>query len=176
MGYAGRVVEFLKGGGGLLRIKQKNLIKFQVSGLALAMVLSGAVTFAQTWQVNRSVDDFTDEEKTAVVGFGDGNLMLWVGCIPEREVRLAIMGDDDLFENGTVDVRFDDGTIEQYEFIDLNEELVTSNADDERLVDLILRSEGEVRFRVRRWENQTVTGRFVLDGLTETMVEAGCVQ
>ena len=80
------MVEFLKGGGGLLRMKQENLIKFQVSGLALAMVLSGAVTFAQTWQVNRSVDDFTDEEKTAVVGFGDGNLMLWVGCIPEREV------------------------------------------------------------------------------------------
>ena len=117
------------------------------------MVLSGAVTFTQTWQVNRSVDDFTDEEEMAVVGFGDGKLMLWVGCIPEREVRLAIMGDDDLFENGTVDVRFDDGPIEQYEFIDLDEQLVTSNADDERLVDLILRSEGEVRFRVRRWEN-----------------------
>ena len=86
------------------------------------------------------------------------------------------MGDDDLFENGTVDVRFDDGPIEQYEFIDLDDQLVTSNADDERLVDLILRSEGEVRFRVRRWENQTVTGRFVLDGFTETMAEAGCVQ
>ena len=87
-----------------------------------------------------------------------------------------IMGDDDMFENGTVDVRFDDGTIEQHEFIDLDEQLVTPNADGERLVDLILRSEGEVRFRVRRWENQTVTGRFVLNGLTETMAEAGCVQ
>ena len=139
-----------------------------------AAVLSGPVASAQTWQINRSVDDFTDEAKTSVFGFGDGRLMLWLGCVPQREVRLAIMGDDDLFENGTVDVRFEDRPIEQYEFIDLDQELVTSNADDERLVDLLLRSEGDVRFRVRQWQNQTVTGRFPLAGLAERMAEAGC--
>ena len=61
------MVEFLKGGGRLLRMKQENLIKFQVSGLALAMVLSGAVTFAQTWQVNRSVWEWIAAKRNAQI-------------------------------------------------------------------------------------------------------------
>lgn len=139
-----------------------------------AMVLCiAAPGLAQGWEVSREVDDFTDEVKTAVFGFGDGNLMLWVGCMPEREVRLLIVGDDDLFENGTVDLRFGDSRAEQYEFIDLDRQIVSSNADDERLVARLL-MEDEVRFRVRQFRNRTVTGRFVLDGLAANMEEAGC--
>ena len=160
-----------------------------------AAILSGPVASAQSeWSVTRTVDDFTDEVSVWVERWSDpitnsslgqsenaasilnGSVRFAVACMPVREVHLGLISlrSSELFANGMVDIRFDDGPGMQYEFIDLDRELVLDGLDGERLIDRLMRGDGQIRIRVRRWPNEFVIGTIALAGLAEKMTEAGC--
>ena len=145
-------------------------------GTFVLLVLIGAVAAAQEgsisdsvnrWVVVSSEDDFTGESTTFAARVGDDQrLNLLVSC---PGVMIS-MQDRGLFQGGTVDVRWDDGPVETFTFLDLDRTLVYEGVDFARK----LAEHAEVRVRVAKYRNEQVTDVFNLSDAAAAIDAMGC--
>ena len=123
---------------------------------------------AWTYSVNE--DDFSGRTTRMAFAAGD-ELMLFVFCPTGDEYLVSIRMFDGIFRDGDIDLRWDEGTIESYTFEDNDDNLAASSASimpdyEPRLRSVVakLMAHSELRLRVGRWPDTTVTDRISLNG------------
>ena len=150
-------------------------MRIAILSLAVAVTVAAA-PFAQEgnisdsvnrWVVVSQADDFTGESTTFAARVGDDQrLNLLVSC---PGVMIS-MQDRGLFQGGTVDVRWDDGPVETFTFVDLDRTLVYEGVDFARK----LAEHAEVRVRVTKYRNEQATDTFDLSDAAAAIDAMGC--
>ena len=141
----------------------------------LLMLAFTSTVQAQDWEVDRHVDEFTDETLTFINSNGDGNLRLSVSCQPIPRLWFGMLSRPGVFRNGIVEIRFSGRQSVTYRFVDEDTILVSSEADTPGLVSRMLNSSSFI-VRVNGLRNRQVVGRFRLNGFSYAYHDAGCSQ
>ena len=147
-----------------------------VVGVVAVALLAAPPASAQTdtrygaWTYSVNEDDFSGRTTRMAFATGD-ELMLFVFCPRGDEYLVSIRMFDGIFRDGDVDLRWDEGAIESYSFEDNDDNLAASSASimpdyEPRLRSVVakLMAHSELRLRVGRWPDTTVTDRISLNG------------
>lgn len=158
----------------------------RVQAAVVALAVLAAPAYAQTdtrygaWTYAVREDDFSGRVSRMAFATGD-ELMLFVNCPLGDEYLVSIRMFDGIFRDGDVDLRWDEGAIESYTFEDNDDNLAASSSaimpDYEprlRAVVAKLMAHSELRLRVGRWPDTTVTDRISLNGSGRAIRALGC--
>ena len=156
-----------------------------VVGVVVAVALLAALpasaqnTRYGAWTYSVSEDDFSGRTSRIAYASGD-ELMLFVFCLTDDYALNVRMGGE-IFRDGDIDMRWDEGAVESYTFKDDNQSLSASTSaimDDynpgARAIVAKLMAHSELRVRVGRWPSTTVTDRISLRGSSRAIGALGC--
>ena len=160
-----------------------------VVGVVLVAVAAGDAAAGQVqsfgdWVSVETEDDFTGERSRGAIsvrGFGSpagpfDDIIVAVHCEVGAYTVFVSLGQGGVFQNGTVGVRWDEGTAERHEFYNAERALVAWQSPDKhgagvgyeplpvgRFVDK-LRRHNELRIRVAKSPNRLLSARLSLRG------------
>ena len=144
--------------------------------IAVLLLLVAPATTAAQWNIEESVDPFTDESThTASLVSEENQLSIGYSCTDGQEslyVGLWIGHEGaDLFADGDVQIRFDDDPAERAEWLDENTLLFSPNADAfaRRMAQHQILLVGVTAFR-----NDLVRDRFDLTGTAAMLEQIDC--
>lgn len=142
--------------------------------VALFVAWIPTAAFGQ-WTVATTQDDFTGETSSMAVGRG-AELIIAVNCDEDGYSVIVDLIGRGIFANGDVDVRFDEGEVERYEFFDLNHTLIVTEELRPQVSTLIagFREHSDLRIRVTKWRSEYVSDRLSLIGANDAIGTLRC--
>ena len=156
------------------------LILIGVLGMPLVHALVTSSLVAQTstqygaWTHDVSQDDFSGETIETASVSGE-RLMLLVSCKGKDYFMSIHFLGGGIFRDGSVALRWDEGVVEHYTFQD-NNELLSGGITRTWMIITKLRAHSELRVRVARYPNTTVTDRISLSGADQAIAALACAE
>lgn len=160
-------------------------IAFVVVGLFLLAIPASPVQAQPQWTTPQVTDDFTGETtRFARIQGRNANVVLAVACAGGGYAVLLNLVYGGIFHNGTVEVRWDEGPVERYEFNDGNETLSAwasasagrGSGYDPRIASFVgkLRRHNDMRIRVTKWEDERLIDSVDLTGSSRAISTLPC--